>query len=447
MKKFTLILPVLLLCFVTTWSQKIKYEKSFEEAIRLSHEQNKPLSLLVTMQPPTYVSNFLGILSNPDVVTKFNTNFVNYKVDRSDTSSKAIIRLYNINRFPSLTFLDSKGGIMLTNQIIIPIPQQLLSLADQAIDAIKEKSLIDFDKEYQSGVYNAEFLKDYITKRKIAGIIDNASLIDKYVDFLSVADLDNYSQVLFILKAGPIANSKAHKLAFTNKKIIDSIFKTELYDVRLSIYNMMIANTMASAIATKSIVTANAAANLTRTSWGKDYKQGQKYSSLKMLQYYRAIKDTMTYVSVASYFYDAYYMNISIDSIKKMDQINIEKAKSKAHERAILDLPNGGALQSYSYTYASNNYGNELNNAAWSFYEIGTKNTTDLTKAMLWSKRSIELNPIAAYYDTYAHLLYRLELYAEAENAQQKAVELIKAEKRDVKQAQGELIKIKNKSL
>lgn len=58
-------------------------------------------------------------------------------------------------------------------------------------------------------------------------------------------------------------------------------------------------------------------------------------------------------------------------------------------------------------------------------------------------KRSSELNLIAAYYDTYAHLLYRLKLYAEAENAQQKAVELIKAEKKDSKQAQGELVKIK----
>ena len=447
MKKFTLILPVLLLCFVTTWSQKIKYEKSFEEAVRLSHEQNKPLSILVTMQPPAYVSNFLGILSNPDVVTKFNANFVNYKVDRSDTSSKTIIRLYNINRFPSLTFLDSKGGIMLTNQIIIPIPQQLLSLADQAIDASKEKSLLDFDKEYQSGVYNAGFLKEYITKRKIAGITDNASLIENYVNFLSIADLDDYNQVLFILKAGPIVNSKAYKLAYTNKKIIDSIFKTELYEVRVSINNMMIANTMTSAIATKSITTANAAADLTRTSWGTDYKQGQKSYNLKMLQYYRAIKDTMTFVNTASYFYDEYYMNITADSLKKMDQVNIERAKSRAHERATLDIPEGGSIQSYSYSYASNTFANELNNAAWSFYEIGTKDTTYLTKAMLWSKRSIELNPIPAYYDTYAHLLYRLGLYAEAENEQQKAVELTKAEKREVKQMQEELIKIKNKSL
>lgn len=447
MKKFTLILSVLLLCFVTTWSQKIKYEKSFEEALKLSHELNKPVSILITMQPPAYVSNFLGVLSNREVVIKFNTNFVNYKVDRSDTSSKAIIRLYNINRFPSLTFLDSKGGIMLRNMSVIPIPQQLLTLADQAIDASKEKSLIDFDKEYQFSVYNAGFLKDYIIKRKIAGIVDNAALIEKYVNFLSIADLDDYKQVLFILKAGPSAESKAYKLAFTNKKIIDSIFKTELYDVRMSINNMIIANTMASAIATKNIITANAAANFTRTSWGTDYRQGQKYYTLKMLQYYRATKDTMNYLSQASYFYDGYYMNISADSIKKMDQINIEKAKSRAHERATLDMPDGGAIQSYSYTYASNNFANELNNAAWSIYELGTKNTTYLTKAMLWSKRSIELNKISAYYDTFAHLLYRLEFYAEAENEQQKAVELAKAEKREVKQMQEELIKIKNKSL
>lgn len=63
------------------------------------------------------------------------------------------------------------------------------------------------------------------------------------------------------------------------------------------------------------------------------------------------------------------------------------------------------------------------------------------------SKRSIELSPVSAYYDTLAHLLYRLDFYAEAESMQKKAIELGKAEKRDVKGLQDELEKIQKKTL
>ncbi|MBC7889007.1 MAG: hypothetical protein H7Z13_14110 [Ferruginibacter sp.] len=447
MKKFTFILPAMLICFVTTWAQKIKYEKSFDEAKRLSREQNKPLAILITIQPPAQATNFTAGLSNWEVVAKFNANFVNYKINREDTVSRLITSQYRIYRFPSFIFLDSKGGLMFREVAMLSNPQKLLITADQALDAGKEKSMTDFDNEYGSGVYNAAFLKEYINKRRRAGITDNAALVEKYVDFLSISDLNDYNQVLFILQAGPPADSRTYKLANTNRRIIDSIYKTELYDVRTAINNVIISNTMASAISNKSISTALAAANFTRTTWGKDYREAQKNYTLKMLQYYGAIKDTTNYLQQAAHFYDEYYMNISADSVKKRDAKNLERAKSNARERAMLNIPEGGALQSFSYTYASRYFATELNNAAWSLYKTGTKNGTYLTKAMLWSKRAIELNPVAAYYDTFAHLLYRLELYAEAESSQQKAVEMAKAENRNVKQLQEEFIKIKNKTL
>jgi hypothetical protein len=100
-----------------------------------------------------------------------------------------------------------------------------------------------------------------------------------------------------------------------------------------------------------------------------------------------------------------------------------------------------------SYALAASTFSTDLNNGAWSVYMTGTKNQNFLTKAMLWSKRSIELSPIAAYYDTLAHLLYRLGFYAEAESTQEKAIELGRATKADTRNMQNELAKIKNKSL
>lgn len=95
----------------------------------------------------------------------------------------------------------------------------------------------------------------------------------------------------------------------------------------------------------------------------------------------------------------------------------------------------------------ANIYSMELNNAAYSFYTTGTRNTDHLFRALRWSKRSIELQPLAANYDTLAHLLYRLGFYTEAESTQQKAVEMAKAEKRELKNLQDQLIKIKKRTL
>lgn len=446
MKKFTLLLSALLFCFGNVWSQKIKYEKSFEEARINSREKNKPLLIIITIDPPAYVTDFMSGLKDPEVVKKFNESFIIYSINRSDSASLKIIRQYNVNSFPSYIFIDSKAGLMFKEWGALP-PPRLLSMADRAIAASKERSMTDLDLQYRSGIYTKQFLKEYITRRMNAGITNNSYMIEKYVDSLGIADLDNYGQVLFIMKSGPLADGRAYKLASTNRKIVDSIYKHELFDVRKMINDRIIENTMTSAIAYKSQQRAIAAASFARTSWGRDFMQGHKTYGSKMLQYYMAIKDTTNYLQQASVFYEQHYMHISADSIRKMDKLSLEKAKSNANEQAALNIPPGGAIRSVSFRYAESNFATELNNGAYSVYQTGTRNNSYLTKALVWSKRSIELKPLAAYYDTLSHLLYRLGFYSEAEGTQQKAVELAKAENANVKRMQDELIKIKNRAL
>ncbi|MBC7721489.1 MAG: hypothetical protein H7068_05650 [Pedobacter sp.] len=462
MKKITILFAALLICSVNAWSQKIKYEKSFEEAKIKSQKQNKPLAILIAMQPPVSVVNFLGGLANEDVASKFNNNFINYKIDFSpngpDTSTSKIIRTYKVNTFPAFIFLDSKGGLMFKDFGNSTSSQKYLLMADKAIATSKEKSLVDFDEEYKNGTTSRLFLKEYILKRKSVGITTNELLIEKYADFLSVADLDDYQEVLFILQAGPLLDGKAYKLAYINRKIIDSIYKTEPLNEKVKFNNIIIGNNFTSAVNEKNTTRAYALSNFVRGTWSNNYKEGQKQSSLKMIQYYQAVKDTNNYLQQASYYYDQYYMNIGMDSIKKLDSAMVANrgkmimGSSIARDTSISQ--NGQIVrvireQKTVVTSGSgSSIANELNNAAWTFYLIGTKNTTYLTKALFWSKRSSELSPnIAAYYDTLAHLLYRLSFYAEAESTQEKAIEMAKQQNENTKQLQDELTKIKNKTL
>jgi hypothetical protein len=447
MKQLITILVLILFCSVTLLGQQIKYESSFTKAKQLAIQAKKPLAVLITIKPPVYTPNFLDGLKDKAVVDKLNSRFISYKVDQSDTVSNAIIRQYKVFSFPSYLFLDSRGGIMFTEFAFLSSPELLLELLDRALAAATEKSLVEYDSAYAAGNRSTAFLKDYILRRERAGITTNANLIEKYVYGLKASDLYRYDEVHFILKAGPIIDGNAYKLAHLNRYLVDSIYKIEPLANRIAMNNNISANTMDSAIASKNYNMALSVANRTQNSWKKNFAEGHKSWNLKIMQYYLGVKDTTKFLEKASWHYDQYYMRISADSAKKIDSLGYISAKRKAEENA-KTISNGKTFsRSFSFSYAKDGYATDLNNAAWRFYLMAAKNSDYLLKAMLWSRRAVELSPKPAFYDTYAHLLYRLKLYDEAESMQRKAIELAKGEKVDTKLYQEEYQKIKMRTL
>jgi len=253
--------------------------------------------------------------------------------------------------------------------------------------------------------------------------------------------------VLFILKAGPFADGNAYKLATLNKQLIDSIFKTEPMADRVAMNNATITNTMNSAIANKNITRAMASANFTRNTWSSNPVEGQKNWFLKLMQYYKGINDTTKYLQQASAFYEQYYMRLTVDSVRKRDSLNYINARKNAREISRVVINDTTIRRAVSFTYSKDSYATELNNAAWTFYQMAVNKNDYLMKAMLWSRRALELSEKPAFYDTYAHLLYRLKFFDEAESMQRKAIESGKVAKIDIKLFQDEYEKIRKKTL
>jgi hypothetical protein len=448
MKQTFLLSVVLLCCISSLQAQKIQFESSLEKAKSMARDQQKPIAIFVTFQTPKPDPSFMKGLNDEMVVNAFNTHFINYKVDRDDTAaSKKVIRDYKVYRFPSIVFIDAKGGLLFSDVAILSRAKALLDLAEKALGATKETSLADYDSAYRAGNVSTSFLRDYILRRRNAGIINNADLVEKYVSGLQVSALNNYAEVLFILQAGPVIDGLAYKLAYSNKSITDSIFKTEPAATRLAMNNAMINNSMSKAIARRDHAKAVAVSNFTRNSWPQDRVEGQKMGQLKMLQYYLAVKDTANYLQNASFYYDHYYMRMSVDSVRKKDSIAIENAKNKARENAPIVSTGTGTKRTFSFSFPKDAYATELSNAAWNVYKLAGENTDYLLKAMMWSKRSIEYAPHAAFYNTYAHLLYKLKLFDEAERMQKNAIETGKAENRDTDHFEAEYRKMKSRTL
>ena len=146
-------------------------------------------------------------------------------------------------------------------------------------------------------------------------------------------------------------------------------------------------------------------------------------------------------------YYDQYYMRLTVDSVRKRDSINYLKARKNSMEVSRVSINDSTVRRTFSFSYTKDSFSTELNNAAWSFYQLATGKNDYLLKAMLWSRRSIELSPKPSFYDTYAHLLYRLNLFDEAESMQKKAIELATVDKLDIKLFKQEYEKIKRRAL
>ncbi len=450
MKLNLLIAATILLASTAGHAQQINYEKHLESAKAAALAQQKPLAILITIDPPIPTADYGKALKDQQVIAKFNRAFINYKVQKNDTAvTGSLIRNYKLYRFPTFIFLDAKGGLLFSDIAFLSRSEALLTMADKALAASKEMSLVDYEQAYAAGDSSRNFLKNYIAKRQQAGLNENADLVEKYVNSLQIDDLNSYEEVLFILKAGPVAQGRAYKLAYTNKNIIDSIFKTLPLADRMAMNNHTINNTMKKAIADRDINIAYAAANFTRGSWKSDPATGQKNWQLKIMQFYRGVKDTANYLLQASSYYDRYYMQISVDSILKKDSLRFEKAKTTAMQKAtIVQVNDSTARKTFTVTRPTTNItATELNNAAWSFYSLATGNESYLLKAMSWSKRAVEMEPLPAHYHTYAQLLYKLRIYEEAEAMQKKAIELSVRSKERSATYKAEYEKMKKRNL
>ncbi|MES2652762.1 MAG: hypothetical protein V4663_13555 [Bacteroidota bacterium] len=466
--KFYLKLTLLFLFPLCGFAQNQSDAKTFKKSLELAQQKNKLVLVIINPDYPPEVKTKVPanlIHSDKELANKAKENFIVFDTKRTDTSLRSIVSSHKITRYPAYVFMHPSKDVFHIDFGYSSTNHKYLAMFDKAIMMSKEKTATDLEGEHLKNPTDYVILKQLIDLRKRNGVRNNAELIEKYVQGLKVSDFNTYETVLFILSSGPYSDGNAYKLAYTNRKIVDSIYKKEPFQIRSTFNNAIISNTMLSAVKTKNRMRAQSAANFSRGTWGSDYLKGSKSYNSQMLYFYNAIKDTTNYFKLAIQHYDMYYMNIGADSIKKAEAkekkamlermrppsmhtntVSKEKLDSiiKANPKAITTR-----TESVITSLPASNYANELNNIAYQFYRTGTKNLNYLSKAMLWSKRAVELNPMWGYYDTLAHVYYAMGIHSEALAIQKTAMDLAKEENNQeyYTRASKEYEKMKSKSL
>ena len=473
MKRF--IVALLLLAAGLQAHSQINYYSNFKTALAKAKKANKPLFVLIgppeILNNPSNLPHFKSGLNEPEAVSFYNKKFINLKLSLADSAYADFRNHYpvQLDTYPSYLFFDKDGGLVFKGlSINTPTSKRYIDMAKEALAAVSSNKTISYyEKLRKQGKLDNQGFKNYITLKQSLGLYDNATLIDEYINTLSIASLSNYDEVLFIMKAGPVVYGKAYNLGYTNKNIIDSVYKHEPLTVRQQINKHILENSRKEAIRTKNATMANQIANFTRSSWTTNYKAAAQWSTWEMVNYYQQVKDTSNYYYQASFYYNTYYMRMPPDSINKLKERSLEALRKANMEKIKLLNPGiklssgqtdtGNSKNRITTSFATvgpatNDISSTLNNAAYTFYTMGTRNPTHLTQALLWCRRAIALSPnVHAYYDTMAHILYRLNFYDEAVLNQNKAIEIAKKETylqaSYVQTLQKELTKMQQRSL
>ena len=406
-----------------TNAQEINFEKgTWKEALAKSKAQNKPIfvDFFTTWCGPCKLLE-QKVYSKPEVIQKMNANFINFKIDAEKGEGPQLASRFQVSAYPFLVWADKNENVLLTDAGYMPVGEFMKSV-DNALNQYKEGRLEDYESQYRSGKRDANFLADFINKRR-GMMLDNRDLIEQYL--LAIPVSEQFSEKTLKL----VANN-----SFTlNGKAIE-LLQIQTYFKKFGISTLDIVSTtmleyFRNALKRKDLDFLERLASFnTKLNPTEAGRQNERYR----MEFYKSMNNTAKYLETAQNLADKYLMNVSKEELNKQNQAHFQEFmlpyKTGKEDSAKIGKVRFDAMKKLHSRYASINFASDLDGLADEFY----RNVSDkmvLQKAILWSKRSNEIDENPDYWNTYAHLLYKMGVKNEAITAEEKALELAKIRK------------------
>jgi thioredoxin-related protein len=119
---------------------------------------------------------------------KFNTNFINYKLDAEKGEGVVVAKAYKVNAYPTYLFVNGDGVLYYTTVGFLP-EKNFLAEVDKALAEFADpRPLAVWEAEYAAKKNDKEYLKGYIEKRNKKRMAAN-ELVDQYASLCSKEEL------------------------------------------------------------------------------------------------------------------------------------------------------------------------------------------------------------------------------------------------------------------
>lgn len=312
----------------------------------------------------------------------YNANFVNAKIDMEKGEGIDIAKKYEVKVFPTYLFIDGDGKLVHRTVGYVP-EKEFIQFAKDASDP--SKRLEALKQKFEQGEKDPEFLKNLIMLTAFTDADYAGKVFDRYMSAKSAQPLDvNDMQMLFMLLKN--TEGAAYKIFKEKKADILKFIPEKSYD--LTEKNLKINTAM-------------------KGVYNEDTKT---YNENKFVE---GTKDFLT-------------KNEAINYLNKVKAGKALKEKDIAtYEKLMLET-----YQDYT-TFDSN----ELNSAAWNFFE-NVSNKSSLETALQWALESVKKSENSANTDTLANLYNKLGDKTNAKVWAEKAIEIAKKNGEDASETQ-----------
>lgn len=375
---------LILLNLVIFAQDGIKFEDSdFKTILAKAKKENKLIFLdaYTTWCGPCKLMA-KNVFTLKSVGEHYNANFVNAKIDMEKGEGIDIAKKYEVKVFPTYLFIDGDGKLVHRTVGYVP-EKEFIQFAKDAsnpskrVDALKQK--------FEQGEKDPEFLKNLIMLTAFTDTDYAGKVFERYMSAKSAQSLDvNDMQMLFMLLKNTegatykiFKDKKADILKFMPEKSYEQTDKSlKINTVMKKVYN----------------------------------EDSKTFDENKFVE---GTKDLLT-------------KNEAINYLNKVKAGKALKEKDIATYEKLM-------LQTYQdYTSFDSN---ELNSAAWNFFE-NVSNKSSLETALQWALESVKKSENSANTDTLANLYNKLGDKTNAKAWAEKAIEIAKKNGEDASETQ-----------
>ena len=395
----------LLVSTLSTFSQSIQYTNlSFSETLAKAKIKNQ--IIFIQLDSDCLPCNSVADkgLSGNEIGELFARFFCIKIAYNTDDYRKLLSKYLIYPNLPTSLFIDSEGNYLTSlNNFSSSDQSEYFKLAAKALVNKENPPFKKYTEALSREKYSKEILKQYIIKLNEQNFkIDD--LLEKYVEEMTIKELDNEIELEFLIRSCPIINSRTFQLIRQNSSLYNKVFESFPMDDRKMINQKIIAKSKSKAFREKDNNYLSIVLNFLYGSYGKDTKEGFKARQKMQLEYYKETKDLRSYFNSAKGYYFSYFEKLNIDSL----------CKSELNQT--IQRPDGSILRG-GRLYQT---GNQLNEIAFTIYEL-SNDKEQLGFALKLSEKTLGYNA-PEFIDTYARILYRLGGKKDAIDWQKKAI-------------------------
>ena len=418
-------------CFIPdAIGQPLQYANlGFSEALSKAKSTNKIVFIQLESDCTQCNSVADNGLSGKEIGELF-AKFICIKVANNSDDYQNLLRQYRIYpNLPSSLFIDSEGNYLSSiNNFSTSNRNEYFKLAAKALANKENPPFKIFTEALSREKYNKELLRQYIAKLNEQNFnIDD--LLEKYIQEMTIKELDDETELAFLIRSCPIINSRTYQLIRQNLSLYSKVFESFPIEDRKMINQKIIKKSKSKAFREKDRNYLFAVSNFLSGSYGKDYKEGNKASQKLQLEYFKETKDLTAYFNLAKTYYLNYFEKLNIESYRQ-SELN-----------QTIQLPDGTIMKGGSLYQT----GNQLNDIAFAIYEL-SYDKEQLGFALKLSEKTLEYN-VPAFIDTYARILYRLGGKKDAIEWQQKAISIGDSKHQPNDELKEALVKMQNGTL